>query len=650
MDLPKQFGRYRIVKKLGAGGMGTVYLAEDTALGRTVALKIPSFGPGDAAKERQRFRREARAAAMLEHPNICPVYDIGVVDDQPYLTMAYIEGKPLGAFVSPDKPLPQHKAADLVRRLALALETAHARGVIHRDLKPSNVMIKVSGEPVVTDFGLARLVTADDSLLTGTGAVMGTPSYMAPEQARGDPKQIGPATDIYSLGVILYELLTGRVPFQGSSALVCALVLTSDPPKPTSLRSDLDPRLEVICLRAMAKNAVDRYPSMREFAAALTGFLRETAPSRPVRDPGPTIVTSNASSAATERTSTEPTAVVKPPARRGWGCLLAALLVGLTMIPLAVSVAIFLNQPPPDETHPLVTHNNDSSPASTFTIVPPSSKVSSAVAPPDTRKPTTPRDAPLPREVVNSIGMKLVLIRAGRFLMGSPTSDTTHLADEELHEAAIDHPYYLGVYEVTQEEWSKVMGSNPSHFAFDRVGQNTARFPVDSVSYDDALKFCHNLSELADEKSAGRAYRLPTEAEWEYACRGGAKDNSYFYLKHPTMSLTSTQANCDGTHPFGDAPKGSFLQRTTKVGSYEPNAFGLHDMHGNVREWCHDFYAPYLVRPRPGYAGPLKGKTNVLRGGSWYDYPILCRAARRTHESPETRDSYSGLRVCFTGR
>jgi serine/threonine protein kinase len=648
MDLPEQFGRYRIVKKLGAGGMGTVYLAEDTALGRTVALKIPSFSPGDAETERQRFRREARAAALLEHPNICSVYDIGVIDDQPYLTMAYIEGQPLGAFVSPDKPMAQGPAADLVRRLAMALETAHVRGVIHRDLKPSNVMIKAGGEPVVTDFGLARLASSEDSHLTGTGSVMGTPAYMAPEQARGDLKQIGPATDIYSLGVILYELLTGRVPFQGSSALVCALVLTSDPPTPSSFRPDLDPRLEAICLRAMAKTPADRYSSMHEFGAALSGFLRETAASRSVRDPAPTVVNVNAAIAATERTNTDPTAVLKPPVRRGWGYLLAALLIGLTMIPLAVSVGIYLSQTPTAETHPVI---GDSSPLSTSTSVPlASSRGSSAVAPADTRKPATMRDVPLPRDVVNSLGMKLVLIRAGRFLMGSPTSDSTHLADEELHEAVIDHPYYLGVYEVTQEEWSKVMGSNPSHFAFDRVGQNTARFPVESVSYEDALKFCHNLSEMADEKSAGRVYRLPTEAEWEYACRGGTRDNSYFYFKHPTMSMTSTQSNCDGTHPYGDAAKGPFLQRITKVGSYEPNAFGLYDMHGNVREWCQDFYAPYLQRPRPGYAGPLKGKTNVLRGGCWYDYPILCRAARRIHEAPETRDSYSGLRVCFTGR
>src|SRR5262249_15635325 len=213
--VPEQFGRYRILKLLGGGAMGRVYLAHDTQLDRRVALKIPYIRPDDGPEILTRFYREARSAATLRHPHICPVYDVGESDGTPYLTMAFIDGPTLGEVLRRQGPMKQADAARMVHKLAGALEEAHAHGVIHRDLKPSNVMIDKRGEPVVMDFGLA-LRTDQDARLTSPGSVLGTPAYMPPEQVKGDLKTMGPGCDIYSLGVILYELLTGHLPFRGT--------------------------------------------------------------------------------------------------------------------------------------------------------------------------------------------------------------------------------------------------------------------------------------------------------------------------------------------------------------------------------------------------------------------------------------------------
>jgi hypothetical protein len=253
--------------------MGSVYLAHDTQLDRPVALKVPHFEAREGSQVLARFYREARAAATILHPNICPLHDVGEVDGTPYLTMAYVEGKALSDFARA-RPLTARQTALLVRKLALALQEAHIRGVIHRDLKPSNVMIDKRGEPMIMDFGLARRSRQGDERLTQQGATLGTPAYMAPEQISADRDAVGPACDIYSLGVILYELLTGRLPFQGDVMAMLAQVLMDEPPPPSEVRPGIDPQLEAICLKAMAKKAEGRYRSMAELAAALTDHLR----------------------------------------------------------------------------------------------------------------------------------------------------------------------------------------------------------------------------------------------------------------------------------------------------------------------------------------------------------------------------------------
>jgi hypothetical protein len=276
-ELPADFGRYRLLKLLGKGGMGSVYLAHDTQLDRPVALKIPLFDGDDSSQVLARFFREARAAAALHHPNICPIHDVGDCDGLPYLTMAYIEGKPLLDFALA-RPLLPKQSGFLVRKLAMALHEAHKRNVIHRDLKPANIMIDKRGEPIIMDFGLARRVQKADPRLTEKGKLLGTPAYMPPEQITGDLEQMGPASDIYSLGVILYELLAGRLPFAADDMMaMLSKVLMDEPPPPSKFRPDLEPELERICLKAMAKKVKDRYANMGELAAALFDYLRPRA-------------------------------------------------------------------------------------------------------------------------------------------------------------------------------------------------------------------------------------------------------------------------------------------------------------------------------------------------------------------------------------
>jgi hypothetical protein len=276
---PERFGRYRIVRELGRGAMGAVYLAHDPQLDRLVALKAPQFTAADGPEVRQRFLSEARAAAAIEHPNVCPVYEVGEVDGAPYLTMAYLPGQTLAQRLEGPTPMPERQAAALLRQLTGALQAAHDRGVVHRDLKPSNIMINARGEPVVLDFGLARRLRPGDVRLTQSGQPLGTPAYMSPEQAAGAVQDMGPGCDVYALGVILYQLLTGRLPFAGSMAEVLGQIVAQPPPPPSLHRPGLDPRLEAVCLKALSKKAADRHASMRDLGEALADYLLADAPS-----------------------------------------------------------------------------------------------------------------------------------------------------------------------------------------------------------------------------------------------------------------------------------------------------------------------------------------------------------------------------------
>jgi serine/threonine protein kinase len=284
-DAPKrQFGRYRLLRELGRGGMGVVYLAHDEQLSRELALKIPTFRESVRDEMLTRFYREARAAAALRDPGICPVYDVGEIDGQSFIAMAFIEGRPLRDYTKGGKPHNATKTAWVIRRLAVAMSEAHQANIVHRDLKPANIMMEKGRRPVIMDFGLACSTTEMESSLTGTGAILGTPTYMSPEQAMGETASIGPATDIYSLGIIFYEMLAGRVPFEGNVTAVLTQIATADAKPLSEYGLDIGPAIVAIVSRMMARKVEDRFASMDEVVSELTAYLKEGAPDAEKRE------------------------------------------------------------------------------------------------------------------------------------------------------------------------------------------------------------------------------------------------------------------------------------------------------------------------------------------------------------------------------
>lgn len=241
-----------------------------------------------------------------------------------------------------------------------------------------------------------------------------------------------------------------------------------------------------------------------------------------------------------------------------------------------------------------------------------------------------------PGKLKNSIGMEFASIPAGKFLMGSPATEKERYPDETQHEVTLTQGFRMGVHEVTQAQYEQVMGKNPSF-------SKGATLPVEQVSYDDALAFCKKLSDLPAEKAAGRKYRLPTEAEWEYCCRAGTSTPFHF-----GNELNGTQANCDGTTPYGTTQNGPFLRKTTPVGSYPPNAWGLYDMHGNVWEWCQDWYGDYPKQSVTDPRGPEVGSGCVLRGCGWGMVAADCRSASRGRNDPSYRGHWNGFRLALS--
>ena len=277
-ELPRAFGPYRLLKEIGRGGMGVVYQAEQPGLSRTVAVKLLLSGAYSTEAALRRFQLEAAAAAGLQHPNIVAIHDYGECDGQPYYAMDLVTGRNLAELCA-GRPLPVPQAAEIIRQLAGAVHYAHQCGILHRDLKPSNVLVGEAGRPRITDFGLAKMLgTAEGATLTGQ--MLGSPSYVAPEQAAGRFAEIGVVTDVYGLGALFYHLVTGRAPFNAATSTeTLRLVLDTEPPSPRLLNPGLPRDLETICLKCLAKEPARRYLSAAEVADDLVRFLDE----RPIR-------------------------------------------------------------------------------------------------------------------------------------------------------------------------------------------------------------------------------------------------------------------------------------------------------------------------------------------------------------------------------
>ena len=319
-------GRYRLEASIGTGGMAQVFRGQDTTLDRQVAIKIlaPQFARDPSFVER--FRREAQAAARLNHPNIVNVYDTGVDGDTNYIVMEYVEGRTLAEYLARGGTLAPRKAAEIAEKVAEALTAAHARGVIHRDIKPANIMVTRDGRVKVMDFGIARLVAGPDTV-EQTAAVLGTAAYLSPEQAQG--QTVDARSDLYSLGIVLYEMVTGKPPFTGDSAMAVAYKHVQEtPPPPSSLNADVPPRMDAVVMRALAKNPANRYQSAGEFRddlmRVIAGQEVEATPLLP------------AGAGATQVISRPPSTAVLPPTepdegRKVWMWVLIGALILLIL-------------------------------------------------------------------------------------------------------------------------------------------------------------------------------------------------------------------------------------------------------------------------------------------------------------------------------
>ena len=534
---------------------------------------------------------------------------------------------------------------------------------------------------------------------------MGTPKYMSPEQVMGDQSKIGPATDIYALGVILFELLTGRTPYNGSLTMIIGQILTAPVPRLREFRADMDIVLESICARAMTKEPFDRFPLMAGFAAAIQEYL--AGPGTPISS-GPTPSTvpmtrvgagstpqlvlpqdvttgsgavfvpspmptprkpvSNASTQAQDSTwnswdvvhqdSTEVdagTSRLKPQSRprsRTWpvafvvgGAVLAALVVMFLRSPTVSDSSI------PEST--IATATKPSTPTGLPISPNPATGIArSADVPKALKAPFSEAQAMAARKAwanylnvpeTRSIDLgqgtllSLVLIPPGSYTMGAPLSEGNQV-DETPHEVQISKAFYLGKTEITQAQWKAVMnGTNPSWYvatgggAGKVRGMNTDDFPVEMVSWTESKLFLTKV---------GSGCRLPTEAEWEYACRAGTTTSYSF-----GSSIMPGRANVDLS-----SISGSSLARTQAVGSYAMNAFGLYDMHGNVSEWCSDSYDKYgsASQKDPQRIDPDPDAIRVLRGGSYSDAPPNARSAYRYRGASQWRMVDIGFRVALS--
>ena len=552
-------GRYHILEPLGEGGMAIVYKAYDTKFESDVAVKvirIERLSPEILQKALKRFEREAKSLAHLTHPNIVKVLDFGEYEGQPYLVMPYLPGGTLKQLLH-GKPMPWREAVRLLFPIARSLDYAHKRSIIHRDVKPSNILITESGEPMLTDFGVAKIIDEEATMdLTGTSAAVGTPDYMAPEQTTS--KTTDHRADIYALGIVLYEMVAGRKPYQADTPLAVLFKHASEPlPRPSQFAGGIPDQVEKILLKALAKKPADRYQSMAEFAQALENLTGNRSVVKKIIPPKAKVE------------NLPKTTVV--PSR-------AVIMVGLIALGIGLLTALFSSFNPLSATlYPT------SAPGKTQT--PESALIASST-----------HSKSLPTEIVDTKGVEMLLVSAGEFTMGSNEGD---LDEQPVHQVYLD-AYYMDKYEVTNalyKECVKAGACNPPkntssskrniYYGHPSYGN----YPVIYVDWNMAETYCE-----------WRGARLPTEAEWEKAARG-TDGRTYPWGEEETFDRFFN----------GDD--------FTKVGSYPDGVspYGLYDMAGNVSEWVNDKYGKtyYQDSPSSNPLGPTSGTFRVLRGGSW---------------------------------
>lgn len=663
-------GVYQLLEKLGQGGMGKVYKARHQKLNRIVAIKVLPDEAADLSRALRRVEREMQVIGALDHPNIVRAMDAGEVDGTHFLVMEFVDGQDLSRLLKDDGPLPVAEAVDCIRQAAVGLAYAHHQGVVHRDVKPANLLLDTDGIVKILDLGLARLESeivqhTTDMLLTRTDQVMGTFDYMSPEQAV-QTRDVDHRTDIYSLGCTLYTLLTCKPLFSSNTPVEKVMAHRSQPPpRLRSERSDVPETLEAVFQKMVAKKPADRYATMDEVIAALDGLSVDLSAAGAGNDVSSELFTD--SSMASLGPSSAATAAAGANGRRG-----SRLYLGLIAAVLLIAVAAAAvygwfnttNRGDAANIHGVDTDavGTDDSPqhAENDSDLPPSESINKADPPPLAAEPLDRVAAqdyqrawaehlgvPVATtiELPGEATMAFVLIPPGEFVMGSTKEETDARRKEAIrledklskivvwtetpqHTVTISKPFYLGKHEMTQEQWQAVMGTNPSRY-------KDPTNPVESVSWHDVQKMLVKLNEL--QQNSGRKFALPTEAQWEYACRAGTTTDFHFGNEVDRLGEFAWYGDRHRAGPF-------------PVGRLQPNAWGLNDMHGNVCEWCADAFDPgyYRLAGRHDPAGPLPlddDDNRVCRGGSWNRQATHCRSRFRDYDDPTHTHGYIGLRL-----
>jgi eukaryotic-like serine/threonine-protein kinase len=599
-------GPFVLQELLGEGGMGRVYKAQHTMLGRDVALKVIRQEKLSNASTLARFHKEIEAVAHLSHPNVVLAFDAASADGTHYLAMEFVDGQDLTKIVKDRGALPYPEACEYIRQAALGLQHAHERGLVHRDVKPSNIMVAKTGQVKVLDLGLALLNDPPDgptqNRITLDGFVIGTPDFLAPEQAR-DPQRVDIRADIYALGATLYYLLTGQPPYDGATPTEKLMKHCTDPPPEVlRLQPHLPPQLDAIIKWLMAKEPQQRAQTPLDVVMAMVPFCTPGSAPQAAAVAMPNLDAGFESNVLFRLPRGETAArvrekQVKSGAWRGW------LVGGLGVLVMATIVFVG------------------------YTVL----QRSRVAAPPTT-------------EYTNAIGMKFKLIPAGTFTLGSPEREAGRRNDEgPATEIKLTQAYYIALTEVTNAQFTQVMGQSPA-WTVGRV-LNSRDLPVESVNWDEAVVFCRKLNDRDTTRRDGWAYRLPTEAQWEYACRAGTKTPFHVgeQLSMATHKVTITpDERADGAD---DAPPKAPTMPNV-VGKSLANVWGLYDCHGNVAEWCGDYFArSYAQLERTNPTGPTSGDVRVVRGGGYDSVASKCRSAARRGLPPETRDRAIGFRV-----
>jgi serine/threonine-protein kinase len=694
----KSLGRYHIVEQLGIGGMATVYKAYDTRLERDVAVKVirrEAFSSEVVERMLKRFEREAKSLAKLTHPNIVNVHDYGEYEGSPYLVMQYLPGDTLKGKIG--KLIPYQDAARLLEPIARAIEYAHERNIIHRDVKPSNILLTDKEQPMLADFGIAKILESEGvTTLTGTGVGVGTPAYMAPEQWEGNSQ---PQSDIYGLGVVFYELLTGIKPYDAETpAGVLRKLLTEPLPRPRDIVPNLPDEVEKVLFKALAKQPEARYGDMGAFASVLeklasqedTGAIpilldetpiqeAETISDEPPLRLDKTPVT-KATPTLLEEIETEDVQEPEEPVdvqphRRvpRWAWLAGGGLVGLIIVIMVVSSlvssgregegmlaflgtespAVISIQPVLTETE-IPTTVEPNTPTLTYTPTLTFTPTRTFI-PTITNTPTKTATLGIGSTMISSKdGMVLVYVPAGEFLMGS----NDYPVEQPIHTVYLD-AYWIDRTEVTHQmyvDFLNEMGTqvaegttwlNLSNTEIRRssagdwvVAGDLAEYPAQGVKWYGAAAYCD---------WAGR--RLPTEAEWEKAARG-TDGRTYPWGENNLSGNLLNFADVSLDVDWADESVDDGYEFQAPVGSYPDGAspYGALDMAGNVQEWVADWYDDvyYANSPVSNPQGPSSGTSRVLRGGSFGHDGRFAASARRNWGNPTHGNHEDGFRCLLS--